>query len=77
MGNNQERMINLLIKNNNKFVIPKNTLGIFIKNQFDLNIVIKDEMLFNDIQPGMEVPITLYIRSNEKVYLKLIILRLK
>lgn len=66
MGNNQERMINLLIKNNNKFVIPKNTLGIFIKNQFDLNIVIKDEMLFNDIQPGMEVPITLYIRSNEK-----------
>lgn len=66
MGSNQERMINLLIKNNNKFLIPKNTLGIFIKNQFDLNIVIKDEMLFNDIQPGMEVPITLYFRSNEK-----------
>ena len=66
MGSNQERMINLLIKNNNKFLIPKNTLGIFIKNQFDLNIVIKDELLFNDIQPGMEVPIALYIRSNEK-----------
>lgn len=66
MGSNQERMINLLIKNNNKFLIPKNTLGIFIKNQFDLNIVIKDEILFSDIQPGMEVPITLYFRSNEK-----------
>lgn len=66
MGTNQERMINLLIKNNNKFDIPKNTLSIIITNQFDLNINIKDELLFNDIKQGLEIPITLYIRSNDK-----------
>ena len=38
MGTNQTREINLLIKNNNRFNIPKNTLNIFIKNQYDLKI---------------------------------------
>ena len=36
MGNNQTREINLLIKNNNNFPIPKDTLNIFIKNQYAL-----------------------------------------
>ena len=66
IGPNQERVINLLIKNNNKFTIPKSSLSILIKNQYDLNISIKDEVLLKDINPGIEVPITLYIRSNEK-----------
>ena len=66
MGNNQERMINLIIKNNNKFLIPKNSLTILIKNQYDLNVTIKDDVLFNDIGPGLEVPINLFFKSNEK-----------
>lgn len=66
MGNNQERIVNLLIKINNKFDMPKNTLSIIITNQYDLNINIKDELLFNDIKQGMEIPIPLYIRSNDK-----------
>ena len=66
MGPNQERMLSLLIKNGNKFLIPKNSLTILIKNQFDLNVTVKDEVLFNDFGPGFEVPITLYIRSNSK-----------
>ena len=66
MGNNQERIVNLLIKINNKFGMPKNTLSIIITNQYDLNINIKDELLFNDIKQGMEIPIPLYIRSNDK-----------
>ena len=66
MGNNQERIVNLLIKINNKFGMPKNTLSIIITNQYDLNINIKDELLFNDIKQGMEIVIPLYIRSNDK-----------
>ena len=66
MGPKQERELNVLIKNNNNFAIPKNTLTIFIKNQYDLNISVKDEILLKDINPGIEVPITLSIISNEK-----------
>ena len=66
MGNNQERIVNLLIEINNKFDMPKNTLSIIITNQYDLNINIKDELLFNDIKQGMEIVIPLYIRSNDK-----------
>lgn len=65
IGPNQQRMVNLVIKNNNKFVIPKNTLSVIIKNQFDLNITIKDKYLDNEIAAGSEIPVTLYIRSNE------------
>ena len=66
MGTNQERILNLVIKNSNKFEIPKNVLSILIKNQYDLNITIKDELLFKEIKPGIEIPISLYIRSNPK-----------
>lgn len=66
IGSNQERILNLIIKNNNKFTIPKNTLSIVIQNQYDLNISIKDEVLFKDINPGIEVPINLNIKSNDK-----------
>ena len=65
IGPSQQRMVNLVIKNNNKFVIPKNTLSVIIKNQFDLNITIKDKYLDNEIAAGSEIPVTLYIRSNE------------
>lgn len=65
IGPSQQRMVNLVIKNNNKFVIPKNTLSVIIKNQFDLNITINDKYLVNEIAAGSEVPVTLYIRSNE------------
>ena len=77
MGSSQERMLNLLIKNNNNFNIPKNTLTILIKNQYDLNITIKDELLFNEIKAGMEIPIGLYIRSNSKNLLEKYILRIE
>lgn len=66
IGSNQERILNLIIKNNNKFTIPKNTLSIVIQNQYDLNISVKDEVLFKDINPGIEVPINLNIKSNDK-----------
>ena len=65
MGIAQDRKLNLLIKNNNKFTIPKNSLSILIKNQYDLNITIKDEPLFNDIKEGAEIPINIEVRSNE------------
>ena len=45
MGNNQTREIHLLIKNNNNFPVPKNILNIFIKSQYDLNIVINEDDL--------------------------------
>ena len=77
MGSSQERMLNLLIKNSNNFNIPKNTLTILIKNQYDLNITIKDELLFNEIKAGMEIPIGLYIRSNSKNLLEKYILRIE
>ena len=66
MGTNQERCLTLLIKNTNKFPIPQKSLSILIKYQYDLNITIKDEILFKDIASGNEVPVSLYIRSNEK-----------
>ena len=66
MGISQDRQLILLIKNNNKFTIPKNSLSILIKNQYDLNITIKDEPLFNDIKEGAEIPINIEVRSNEK-----------
>ena len=66
MGSNQERHLNLLIKNNNKFSIPQKSLSVLILYQYDLNITIKDEILFNDITAGNEVLIPIYIRSNEK-----------
>lgn len=66
MGNNQTREINLLIKNLNSFQIPKNTLNIFLKNQYDLNIKINDEALFKDINAKFEIPIKLTIKSNSK-----------
>lgn len=65
MGIAQDRKLMLLIKNNNKFTIPKNSLSILIKNQYDLNITIKDEPLFNDIKEGAEIPINIEVRSNE------------
>lgn len=77
MGSSQERMLNFLIKNNNKFDIQKNTLSIIIKNQYDLNVTIKDELLFNDLKAGMEIPIGLYIRSNAKNLLKKYCLRIE
>ena len=76
-GSSQERMLNFLIKNNNKFDIQKNTLSILIKNQYDLNVTIKDELLFNDLKAGMEIPIGLYIRSNAKNLLKKYCLRIE
>ena len=77
MGSSQERMLNLLIKNSNNFNIPKNTLTILIKNQYDLNITIKDELLFNEINAGMEIPIGIYVRSNAKNLLEKYILRIE
>ena len=64
MGSNQKREINLLINNLNNFKIPKNTLNIIIKNQYDLKIDINDEALFKDINPNMEIPIKLIIESS-------------
>ena len=66
MGNNQKREINLLIKNLNDFTIPKNTLNIIIKNQYDLKIDINDDALFKDINSNFEIPIKLKIESNAR-----------
>ena len=66
MGCNQTREINVLISNNNKFVIPKNYLNIFIKNQYDLNISINDQALLKDLNAKFEIPIKLTIKSNNK-----------
>lgn len=65
MGPNQERMLNLVIKNKSKVAIPKNTLTVLIKYQYDLNITIKDEALYKELLPGMEIPISIYITSNQ------------
>ena len=75
MGTNQSRELNLLIKNNNNFIIPKNTLNIFIKNQYDLKISIKEE--FKEINAGLEVPIQLSIKTNEKTLLETYNLRIE
>jgi hypothetical protein len=77
MGNNQTREINLLIKNNNNFPIPKDTLNIFIKNQYDLNIMINDEYLHKEIAPQVEISIKLTITSNNKSLLEIYYLRLE
>lgn len=66
MGSNQTREINLLIRNSNGFSIPKNTLNIFIKNQYDLKININDEALHKDISPNFEVLIKITIKSSDK-----------
>ena len=66
MGCNQTREINVLISNNNKFVIPKNYLNIFIKNQYDLNIIINDQALLKDLNAKFEIPIKLTIKSSNK-----------
>jgi hypothetical protein len=66
MGTNQQRMLSLLINNINNITIPKNTLSVLIKNQYDLNINIKDDLLFNDIQARAEIPLNIFIRSNDK-----------
>ena len=70
MGNNQTRELNLIIKNLNSIKIPKNTLNIFIKNQYDLNIKINDEALFKDINAKFEIPVKLTIKSNTKSLLQ-------
>ena len=66
MGCGQTRDINILINNNNNFVIPKKYLGIFIKNQYDLKISINDQALNKDLNAKFEVPIQLTIKSNDK-----------
>ena len=66
MGNNQTREIHLLIKNNNNFPVPKNILNIFIKSQYDLNIVINEDDLLKEIAPQTEILIKLTITSNNK-----------
>ena len=66
MGCGQTREINILINNNNNFVIPKKYLGVFIKNQYDLKISINDEALHKDIKAKFEIPIKLTIKSNDK-----------
>ena len=77
MGTNQTREINLLIKNNNRFNIPKNTLNIFIKNQYDLKISINEDSLNKDLNAKMEIPIKLVIKSNEKSLLESYNLRIE
>ena len=77
MGNNQTREINLLIKNNNNFPIPKDKLNIFIKNQYDLNIMINDDYLHKEITPQIEIPIKLTITSNNKSLLEIYNLRIE
>jgi hypothetical protein len=66
MGNNQTREIHLLITNNNNFPIPKNILNIFIKSQYDLNIMINEDDLLKEIAPQTEIRIKLTITSNNK-----------
>ena len=66
MGNNQQREISLIVKNPNKFQIPENSLNLIIKNNFDLNIIVKEENLKKKINGSSEIPISLIIKNNNK-----------
>ena len=66
MGNNQQREISLIIKNQKKLRIPENTLNLVIKNNFDLNIIVQEENVKKEIKGLSEMPISLQIKSNNK-----------